>query len=83
MSRTVENPTATLRDIMTADPAGLGAGARLCDALSLMVERRIGSVLVRDPSDEGPAGAAVGILTVHDLVSAAARGYPWTVRSGI
>ncbi len=70
MSRTPQNPTATLHDIMTADPVGLGADARLSDALSLMVERRIGSVLVRDGS------ATAGILTMHDMVCAAARCVP-------
>lgn len=73
MTRTVENPTAILSDIMTADPACLAVDVRLCDALSLMLERRIGSVLLRDPSVKGSEGAA-GILTMRDLVSAAARG---------
>ena len=52
-----------LGHIARKQPAAVGADAPLSQALALMHERHVGSVLVLDA-----AGAAVGILTRHDIV---------------
>lgn len=70
MSQAGQDPSATLREIVTAAPACLDSGARLSDALARMRGQGIGSVLIRRGAGDGVAG----ILTVRDLVAAAARG---------
>jgi CBS domain-containing protein len=52
-----------LRQVMRREPAMLGEHATIGDALRLMEERRIGSVLVGDG-----AGGAQGIFTRHDVI---------------
>lgn len=51
-----------LKDVMTADPVTIEAGARLVDAARLMLERHLTSLPVTE------AGRLVGILTDGDLL---------------
>ena len=53
-----------LRDLMRAPVAGVAPATPLDEALQLMHDRRIGSVLVLDPD----SGAALGMLTRHDIL---------------
>ncbi|MBK6866211.1 MAG: CBS domain-containing protein [Ideonella sp.] len=53
-----------LRDLLRGAPVGVAPSTPLRDALRLMHERRIGSVLVQDET----SGAAIGMLTRHDIV---------------
>ena len=54
-----------LRDLLRGAPVGVAPATPLADALALMHERRIGSVLVQD---DVPGGRALGILTRHDIL---------------
>lgn len=58
--QSLESP---LRTIARRPPAGVGPGSTVGQALHLMHERHIGSVLVLDAS-----GTALGILTRHDVL---------------
>ena len=53
-----------LRDLMRGTAVGVAPDAPLAQALQLMHDRRIGSVLVLAPD----SGAALGILTRHDIL---------------
>ena len=53
-----------LRDLLRGAPVGVAPSTPLREALRLMHERRIGSVLVQDET----SGAAIGMLTRHDIV---------------
>jgi CBS domain-containing protein len=59
--QSLETPLAAL---MQRVPVGVSAAAPLAEALALMHERRIGSLLVFDAN-----GAAVGIFTRHDVLA--------------
>jgi CBS domain-containing protein len=60
---------ASIRKHVTRDLVALDAGASIREAARIMVDRRIGSVAVRD------GGVVVGLVTERDLVEAAvARG---------
>lgn len=58
-----------LRDVMSAPPILVGAGTGLRDAARLMVQKRVGALLVG--SADTPAQ---GIVTERDLLRAAAQG---------
>ena len=53
-----------LRELLRAPVAAVGPATPLAEALQMMHERRIGSVLVLDPA----SGAALGMLTRHDIL---------------
>jgi signal-transduction protein with cAMP-binding, CBS, and nucleotidyltransferase domain len=57
-----------LDEVMHAPPVAVEPSVSLRDAAALMVERRIGSLLILDSN-----GVAQGILTERDLLRAAAR----------
>jgi len=60
----------TVADIMSARVLSVGPTATIAAAAALMVERRVGSILIV----EGPAQPPIGILTERDLVRFAASG---------
>ena len=59
-----------VREIMSAPPALVDGGTRLADALTILLQRRISSVLVRLDNE------VVGILTERDVLRAIERDGP-------
>ncbi|HID05396.1 MAG TPA: CBS domain-containing protein [Candidatus Caldiarchaeum subterraneum] len=61
--------TLRIRDVMSSPPITVPEGAEVGKAVSLMWEKRIGSVLVVDEE-----GKLTGLITERDILYAAAKG---------
>lgn len=61
--------SVSVREIMSSPPISVGFNASLNDAIKLMWDKNVGSILI-----VGDDGKLVGIITERDVIFAAAKG---------